>query len=106
MTPQEAIEKYGPELWDRMCKTGYLDGITCTIKRALCEYKCRECGYTTQVMKDGKDLYTKEDCPACYSSGTMGFIKFLDAISDIPERDISIALRAAQGEQIGEWEWD
>ena len=30
-TKEEVIKKYGKRMWDAMVKTGWLDGITCTI---------------------------------------------------------------------------
>lgn len=28
-TKEQVIEKVGIEMWEKMCKTGWLDGITC-----------------------------------------------------------------------------
>jgi hypothetical protein len=30
-TKDEVIKEHGKEMWDLMCKTGWLDGITCTM---------------------------------------------------------------------------
>jgi len=62
-TKKQVIEKVGQEMWDKMCATGWLDGITTTVKRALCNVACSECGfvktecinpYTAAGVKGGK----------------------------------------------------
>jgi hypothetical protein len=31
VTKKQVIEKYGKEMWDKMCATGWLDAITVTL---------------------------------------------------------------------------
>jgi len=51
--------------------------------------------------KDVADRMAKSrwlDCITCYMNE--------EGVAVIPQRDIDIALRAINGEEIGDWEWD
>jgi hypothetical protein len=53
VTKEQAIEKYGKEMWDKMVDTGWLDGITCKItpdgKLDIPQYNI-DCAYREAVM--------------------------------------------------------
>jgi hypothetical protein len=105
-TQKQVIEKVGQDMWDKMVKTGWLDGITVTIKRAFCNVSCCECGFVNSKCIDPYSSYITAHCPHEDRDTQFKVISILKVESDIPERDIDIAYRAAHGEKIHEWEWD
>ena len=106
-TKTQVIEKVGQAMWDKMCKTGYLDGITVTMKRALCIIKCTECGFIkTECLDPYTSSYPESYCPHENKNMKFEVVSFLKMEGDIPERDIDVAYRAAHGQKIHEWEWD
>lgn len=106
LTKEEAIDKYGKKMWDKMCKTGWLDGITVKIISASALMGCKACGCKITVFLSGDELHKKINCPECKGKKTAELIKIIDMISDIPQSDIDRAYRAANGEHVGSWEMD
>ena len=92
-------------MWDKMCETTWLDGITCTIKRALCECKCEKCGNVKNICVDPYDSNAQFNCDCARWKG-YHIVKIIKCESNIPESDIDRAYRAAHGEKIHDWEWD
>jgi len=105
-TKKQVVEKLGQEMWDKMCKTGWLDGITLTIKRALCNVMCSECGFVKMECLDPYDSYPFLYCPHEDRETKFKVASILKSETDIPESDLNRAYRAAKGEKIHEWEWD
>lgn len=105
-TKKQVIEKVGKEMWDRMVATGWLDGITVSIKRAFCNLECTECGFVKPECLDPYESYPVRYCPHEDRETKFRVKSILKMESDIPESDISLAYRAAHGEAIHEWEWD
>jgi hypothetical protein len=105
-TKKQVIEKVGEAMWDKMSKTGWLDGITITVKRALCTVGCEECGLIKQECLDPYNSYPVLYCPHDDRETKFKVITFIKMEGNIPESDIDRAYRAAHGEKIHEWEWD
>ena len=105
-TKKQVIEKVGKEMWDKMCATRYLDGITTTVKRALCNIACSECGFVKMECIDPYISYPMTYCPHEDKDTKFNVVSFLKVETDIPERDLDIAYRAVHGAKIHEWEWD
>lgn len=105
-TKKQIIKLLGQEMWDRMKKTGWLDGITVTIVRAICKVKCRNCGNLVEMCVDPYTSTPIYWCAHCETGGIGTVEKFVRVDGDIPASDIDRAYRAAHGEKIHEWEWD
>ncbi len=105
-TEKEIIARYGQEMWDKMGKTGWLDGITMTIKEAVVVYDCDCCGCTLQKKTPGYDIGAKYTCPDCKTKGALRPKRTISMVADIPESYIDRAYRAAKGEKVYDWEMD
>jgi len=106
-TEEETIDKYGKKMWDKMCKSGWLDGITVRIISASVLMGCKACGHKMTIKTSGNNIRSeKTDCPECKGKKSVEFIEILDFVSDIPQSDIDRAYRAANGEVVGSWEMD
>jgi hypothetical protein len=104
-TKKEVIKKYGKPMWDKMCATTWLDCITVTIKRALCECKCEKCGAVKNICVDPYDSHARFNCD-CGRWNGMHVGKIIKMESDIPASDIDRAYRAANGGHVSYLEWD
>ena len=108
-TKNEVIEKCGKEMWDKMCATGWLDAITLTIKSAVGVIRCTECGRIHPhlvLIKPFSWDTTQHMCPTEKRVTKHDVIDIITTETNIPMDDIQRAYRAANGEEIGWWEWD
>jgi protein subunit release factor B len=92
-------------MWNKMCKTGWLDGITVHIKGALCSCRCEKCGCIKEIWIEPFDWNARRNCDCARWKG-FHIEKIIKAETDIPQSDIDIAYRAANGKQILSSEWD
>lgn len=105
-TKKEAIEIYGNDMWQKMVASTWLDVITVTIKRAVCEVKCNNCGNVIEMCIDPYISNPIYWCAHCETGGIGVSGKFIKMEADIPASDIDRAYRAANGEKIHHLEWD